>query len=152
MTASTNTNLEQTPRIDLSLALEYRFRNKLTFKEIADKFGVTHQAVQDKLSRFLKALGDNDENQAYDKHRQSFLIAAERQLFNQLLHKDKLKKATTGNIAYAMDKVNNIIRLEKGLSTGNQAVKIEIVQFNREDKVLASTPEGSYQQALEEKT
>jgi len=152
MTESTNTKLEQAPKIDLSLAIEYRYKNNLTYQEIADKFGVSTQAVQQRLSKIIKLLGNPEEISAYDKNRTMILTGIERQLVDQLVEKKKIKSATLGNIAYAMDKVNNIIRLEKGLSTGNQAVKIEIVQFNREAKVLASTPEGGYQQALEEKT
>jgi len=34
-----------------------------------------------------------------------------------LCDKGKRKKATLGNVAYALDKVNNINRLERGLAT-----------------------------------
>jgi predicted DNA-binding protein YlxM (UPF0122 family) len=121
-------------KIDLALAIEYRYKNNLSYQAIADKFGVCKQAVQQRLTNIVKLLGDNEENEAYDRNRSQFLTGIERQLVKQLIDRKKIKKASLGNIAYAMDKVNNIIRLEKGLSTGNQQIKVEIVQFGMEDK------------------
>jgi len=74
-------------------------------------------------------LGDAEISKAYDENRAQVMTNIERVLAVEMLDKEKLKKATTGNIAYAIDKIHNVIRLERNQSTGNQAIKIEIIQF-----------------------
>ena len=124
---------------DLSLAIEYRYKNHLTLQEIGDKLGVTKQCVEQRLAKVIKLIGDPSENTAYDKNRSHFLIGIERQLLQQVVDKNKVKKATMGNVAYALDKVNNILRLERGLSTNNQAVQIQVIRFSDQPKVEEET-------------
>ena len=144
--STTNKNISPAPgnlpettnnrgKIDINLAIQYRYKNQLTYQDIADRFGVTRQAIEQRLARVTKLIGDPEENQAYDNNRAYFLNGIERQLLNQIVDKNKIKKATLGNVAYAVDKVNNILRLERGQSTLNQAVQINIVRFSDQAKV-----------------
>jgi predicted DNA-binding protein YlxM (UPF0122 family) len=129
-------NLPEEPnRIDLALAIDLRFKHNLSYREIAARLGVCHQAVQQRLNSVIKLLGEPDENNAYDKNRAHFLTGIERQLIKQLIDKNKIKKATLGNVAYALDKVNNILRLERGQATNNQAIQIQVIRFS--DKSIA---------------
>ena len=43
---------------DLSLAIEYRYKNHLTLQEIGDKLGVTKQCVEQRLAKVIKLIGD----------------------------------------------------------------------------------------------
>jgi predicted DNA-binding protein YlxM (UPF0122 family) len=138
----TTAQQEITPRIDLALAIEYRYKNNLSYQAIADKFGVCKQAVQQRLASVIKLIGNAEENDAYERNRSQFLTGIERQLVKQLIDKKKIKSATLGNVAYAIDKVSNIRRLEQGLSTDNQAIKIEIVQFSSRPEVEGNRQEG----------
>ena len=144
--STTNKNISPAPgnlpettnnrgKIDINLAIQYRYKNQLTYQDIADRFGVTRQAIEQRLARVTKLIGDPEENQAYDNNRAYFLNGIERQLLNQIVDKNKIKKATLGNVAYAVDKVNNILRLERGQSTLNQAVQINVIRFSDNAKV-----------------
>jgi predicted DNA-binding protein YlxM (UPF0122 family) len=126
---------ETTKRVNLSQAIDLRYKHNLSYRAIAEKLGVSHVAVKQSLDKVKKIIGDPEENNAYDKNRSHFLNGIERQLLAQLLNKDKTKKATLGNVAYAVDKVNNILRLERGQSTLNQAVKINVVRFSELSEV-----------------
>ena len=131
---------EITNKVNLPLAIELRYKHNLSYREIAAKMGVSHVAVQQRLTKVVKMLGDPEDNQAYDQHRQHFLTGIERQLVGQLINKKKQKAATLGNIAYAVDKVNNILRLERGQATGNQAVQITVVRFSEQPTQIDETP------------
>ena len=127
---------EKPHKIDINLALKYYFVNNLSLQDIADKFNVTRQAVDQRIKKVMKLLGEEEDNKAYNDHRAYFLNGIERQLLNQIIDKDKLKKATTGNIAYAVDKINNMRRLELNQSTDNQAVQIKIIRFSDQSSAV----------------
>jgi len=116
-------------QIDIGLAIQLRLINRLTFQQIADKYGISRQSVQQRIKAFIDMLGDTEISKTYEENRAKVMTNIERVLAVEMLDKEKLKKATTGNIAYAIDKIHNVIRLERNQSTGNQAVKIEIIQF-----------------------
>jgi predicted DNA-binding protein YlxM (UPF0122 family) len=124
-------NIPETTRgkIDINLAIQLRYKNQLSYQAIADQFGVSRQAIEQRLSRITKMIGEPEDNQAYDNNRSYFLNGIERQLLAQIIDTNKVKKATLGNIAYAVDKINNILRLERGQSTLNQAVQVKILPW-----------------------
>jgi predicted DNA-binding protein YlxM (UPF0122 family) len=135
---STSQEKENNRKINVTQALKYRFENHLTYEEIAEKFGVCRSAVQQRIAKVIDYLGNPEENQAYDHNKQYFMTGVERQLLKQLLDKNKAKKATMGNVAYALDKVNNILRLERGQATGNQNVQVQIIRFSDAKKQVAA--------------
>jgi hypothetical protein len=107
------------PKIDLEQALKMRLVNKLTYQQIADHFGVVKSAVKQRLKRFTAFLGDPDEILGCRNHKTMILEAVELELITNLMHKGKLEKASTNNVAYAYRQVSDQLRLEKGLSTEN---------------------------------
>ncbi len=93
-----------------------------THQEIGDYFNVSKQAIHAKLKGLFDML-DQDNIQAYKKNKVALFTAVEMHLLQELVNAKRLKKASTGNIAYAFDKIAIHNRLEQGLSTENVAIK-----------------------------
>lgn len=108
-------------KIDVAKALELRLKKNMSYADIAKYFNSTKQAVEQALSRFTTLLKDNFDIEAYKTNKIDILSNLELELLTELVDPNKRQKATLGNVAYALDKINNINRLEKGLSTGNYA-------------------------------
>jgi predicted DNA-binding protein YlxM (UPF0122 family) len=141
----TSANLPATKsaqKIDLSLAIEYRYKNHLTFDEIAAKFGVTRQAVEQRLKSIIKLIGTVEVVTSYDNNRAAFLTGIERQLVKQLIDKRKIKAATLGNVAYAIDKINNIKQDDKAKSGGGQAITIQVINYTDRTAEGVKIPDG----------
>ncbi|MGA3279896.1 MAG: hypothetical protein ABSD50_02800 [Smithella sp.] len=116
-------------QIDIGEAIQLRLINRLTFQQIAYKYGVTRQSIQQRIKAFIDILGDPEISKAYEENRAKVMTNIERVLAGEMLDKKKLKKATTGNIAYAIDKIHNVIRLERNQSTGNQQIIVKVIRF-----------------------
>ncbi len=101
--------------------LEYRLTG-MTQQEIGDIYGVTPQAISLKLKGIWDIL-DKENLDAYKINKVNLFTAVEAKMLQELLKPSRLKKASTGNIAYAFDKIALHNRLEQGLSTENIAVK-----------------------------
>ena len=107
------------PRIDRSKALELRFKKGLSFKEIGNYFGVSEQAVHQSLKAFKNLLSDDADIKALRVSKTELLDVAELTLLNDLVEPERRKAASLNNVAYALQNVNNMNRLEKGQSTAN---------------------------------
>lgn len=135
-------------RIDIAEALKLRYKNNHTFQEIADHFGVTKGAVHKALASFINILKSPEDLEAYRKQKSDLLDSVELELMSQMVDKDKIKAASLNNVAYAMQNVFNMNRLEKDLSTANiaTALTFEVVEHSDNDDVIDITPgqsEGS---------
>ena len=104
-------------RIDVKKAFMLRYLNGLSESEIARRFQVARQSVNKALKPFQAIIEQHDAGQAFRENKPIILDAVEMDLVSLLTDKSKRKKATLGNVAYALDKINNINRLERGLST-----------------------------------
>ena len=111
------------PKVDLSEALTLRLVNKLTYQQIADRYNVSKQAIQQRLSTFIATIDDPELNRAYKDNIVNILQAGERVLFTDLLDPAKRASASLNNTAYAYDKVAMHRRLEQGLSTANVSTR-----------------------------
>ena len=106
-------------RFDIKKAFVLRFINGLSEAEVARNMKVHRSTINVALKPFKQVIEQNQAGQAYRENKPLILDAVEMDLVGMLCDKDKRKKATLGNVAYALDKVNNINRLERGLSTVN---------------------------------
>jgi predicted DNA-binding protein YlxM (UPF0122 family) len=129
-------------RLDPAQIIKLRFKNKLTFNEIAKIYNVTDGAVCKRIKSIMKLISDPDLDKAYADNRVELMTSAERILLSYLVHSDKLKDASLNNTAYALKQVHDMRRLNADLSTGNQAIKIEVVKFTRELKVEGNIGDG----------
>jgi hypothetical protein len=109
--------IEKVNRIDIKKAFVMRFINGVGEPDIAARFGVSKQAVNQALKPFAKLIPNHQASQTFRENKALILDSVEHDLVSLLLDRDKRKKATLGNVAYALDKINNINRLERGLAT-----------------------------------
>jgi predicted DNA-binding protein YlxM (UPF0122 family) len=134
---------ESVDRINLVEALQLRFVNKLTYRQIADKYGVSPQAIEQRISRFKEKFGDSQEMQSYTSNRDGILTVVERELLSRIVDPSKLEKATVNNLAYAFQQIFNARRLEEGKSTANlQGIYDLVLQLDREERKQVQTNES----------
>jgi len=135
---------KRTSKIDLKKAFKMRFAQGLTFREIGERFGVTAQAVEIALKPFKSFITDPEGYLAYRNNTELLLGAVECLLVCDLLDKDKRKKASLNNVAYAFQQIFNARRLEGNQSTANIGVAVEQRLAKALNKVAESTnSEGS---------
>lgn len=104
-------------KIDVAKAIELKLVKNLSYSDIAKHFNVTPQAVQQRIAKFEKILQNPEELDAYRKYKVDILDSAEMVLIRDLLDGKRRKAASLNNVAYALQNVNNIARLEKGQAT-----------------------------------
>lgn len=110
---------EHRPTIDVSKALKLRLINKLSYQAIGDLLGVARQSVHIALKPFLGMIADPEAREAYQKNKANILESVQLTVVSKLTDTDKLEKASINNLAYAAGQLNQMIRLERGESTGN---------------------------------
>lgn len=130
-----NTPDKSTNKIDIAVALEMRLKKGMTFQAIADHFKCHKSAVHQRLRNFLTILQSPEALKAFQNSKQDILSAVEFKLISQLLDANKLKDASVNNIAYALQNVFNMNRLEKGESTANiaHALRFEVIEHDKDD-------------------
>lgn len=104
-------------KIDVAKALELRIKKGMSYSDIGQYFGCSKQGVEKALSRYIRLLHDDLDIEAYETNKASLLSSLELELLTELVDPNKRQKATLGNVAYALDKVNNINRLQRGQAT-----------------------------------
>lgn len=137
----------QVKKFDVQEAIKLRFINKLTFQEIADKFGVSPQAVFKRIRGLIEIINDPQLNQAYADNRAEMLTGAERVLLSAVVDRDKIKSASLNNAAYALRQVHDMRRLEQDLSTANISQNIKARSMaDDERQALERALKSMYQQ------
>lgn len=84
--------------------------------------GVSKQAIQQHLKPLMDMIGDPAQLKAYQANKAVVFDGIQKALAGRLLDKEKIQKANLGNVAYAMRQLNDMMRLERELSTENVAV------------------------------
>lgn len=142
-------NLQTHKKIDLNKALKMYFVHELPQADIARYFSVVPSAVDAALHPFKEILKSNTTLEAFRNQKSNVLDSLEMKMLQELVNEKRLKKATTGNIAYSYDKIATHNRLEKGLSTSNvsyhdiagklETIEAEILELEGHE-VGVSTP------------
>ena len=125
-------NVKGSVQLDLQKIVNYRLRNKLSYRQIGAIMGVSKDTIKDRLRPLKSLLSDPAAVDIYRDNRADMMDAIESRLATQILDEDKLKGASVNNIAYAMAQLNNIGRLERGQSTSNVAVVAGLSPEDRE--------------------
>lgn len=110
-------SLDKPKKLDLAEIFKLRFRNRLSLREIASRFGVHHSSIDNMLQTYTKLIKNPDEINVYDMNRAGILTALEFEIIKQMSDESKLKSASFNNLAYGASQINNMIRLEKGQPT-----------------------------------
>ena len=132
-------------KIDVLQALKLRLHNRLSYDEIAKRFGVTKTAVYHVLSEFAKITENPEIVEGYASIRGKLLTAGEFELLKEIFDPEKLKKASLNNVAYAFSHDYNANRLERGESTRNvqfQALQMKLEEIRKEKALLIKEFEG----------
>jgi predicted DNA-binding protein YlxM (UPF0122 family) len=104
-------------KIDVGLALKLRLHNRLSIPQIAQYFGVSHQAVYKALENVKNIINIDMDLESFEQSRSDLLTAVELQLLNDLVEPTKREKASVNNIAFALSKVFDMNRISQGKST-----------------------------------
>ena len=107
--------------VDIAVAMELRFRNGYTYQKIGDYFNTTGKSIQKLLDKYKNLLFGKEELESYRKMKVDILENAEFQLLQDLMKKGRRDNASLTAITTALNTLNNMGRLEKGLSTENVA-------------------------------
>lgn len=107
------------PKIDLSQAIQLRFKHLLSFADIAKQYNCSPQAVQQALAPYEELFANPEVVKAYTDNRVPFLDAAERLLLIDVMSPSKRNRASLNNAAYAFNQIFTARRLESNQSTGN---------------------------------
>lgn len=113
-------------RLDLSACLKDRYHHRLSFQAIADKYGVSRQAVQQRLQAFTDQLGDPDALKGFQEIEADIQSAIKRRFSSHLLDAD-ISKLGAKDAAMVYGIVYDKNRLQTGQSTSNQSVFFTIV-------------------------
>jgi predicted DNA-binding protein YlxM (UPF0122 family) len=92
-------------KINLSEALKFRYQNKLSYQEIADRYGVTKQAVHAKLKKFQDLLMEPDEAEAFRDKEVEIVRNVRFKLLEGMIDPEKIKDASINNLAYAQSQL-----------------------------------------------
>lgn len=125
-------------RLDLSACLKDRYHHKLTMTQIAEKYGVTKQAVQQKLQNFTDQLGDPEELASFKDIEADIQAAIKRRFSSRLLSVD-LDKTSPKDLAMVYGITYDKNRLQTGQSTSNQSVFFNVVSES-DDAIIDVTP------------
>ena len=124
---------------DVKKALELRRLKNLSYAEVGKIMNRSAQAIQQGLKRFEKILLPQEELETYRGNKADILESVEYELLNECVDTDKVKKASLNNVAYSLNVLNNMTRLEKDKSTTNIAFKDmsdDLDEVQRERKQL----------------
>jgi len=125
-----------------------RFQRKLTLQEIADKYGVSKQAIHTRLAKFA-ALAEPETIERYEAEKPKLLSMVEKVLLKDMLDPVRREKASLNNVAYSFSQVYQANRTSRGLAGSitehRQAYDIEISMVDSEIKRLESRFSGTKQ-------
>ena len=108
-----------TKGLDIRRALNLRMKNGLSYQAIGDKLGFHKTTIFKALKPFRALIKNPDQIAAYRENKATLIDSAQMELIGQIANKEKLKKATLGNVAYGISQLDNVARLERGQATAN---------------------------------
>src|SRR3990167_4541020 len=115
------------PLVDIGKALRLRLQGH-TFRSIADRMGVSHQAVQQRLSRYTRLTQDPNATIAYKDNEAELLDAARAKLLTSIVDKADHEKSSVNNLAYAWRNLFDGGRMLRNQSTSNIHMLSEVVE------------------------
>ena len=127
-------------RFDHARAVTLRLREKLTYKQIAQRMNTTEAHVVNSLKKVYAFLEEPGNLYAYRDNKSDLLETMEYRLLVYLsdLMNDK-KCASVKDIALALKVVNELGRLERGQSTSNVSVLLKSIEEAHKDPLSRNT-------------
>lgn len=114
-------------KIDIVKALKLRLQGH-TYASIAQRFGVTPQAVYQRMVKYNEMLDDPVSIKAYQENEPDLLDAVKAKIVTRMMKAADDPKTSLNNMAYAWTQLNVGKRLISNQSTSNVHVLSEIVE------------------------
>ena len=122
----------------------------MTYQQIADQLECAKSSVHEALAPFVKILETPEAVAAYRNEKASIIDALEMLLLLDMADIEKRKKASINNLAFAADKLHQMGRLERNLSTANVSLAdLSPREQERYRKIAADASRDIYQEARE---
>ena len=127
--------------VDLAACLKDRYHHRMTYQQIAEKYGVSKQCIHAKLQNFQEQLGDPEELRGFQDVEAEIQAAIKRKYSSHLLTADTAKMSPKdAAMVYGIMYDKN--RLQTGQSTSNQSVFFHIVsESDTQDVVVLPSSE-----------
>ncbi len=111
-------------KIDIAMAFEMKFgEHQCTDTEIGAYFDCSRNTVNRALHPYVKLMHNagtlKAEAKNYRSKKSELLDLAELKLLSETMNDDKIENASLNNVAYALNTVSNMNKLEKGEATAN---------------------------------
>lgn len=137
----------QANRLDLSACLKDRYHHRLTYQQIADKYGVSKPAVFERLKGFIEKMGDSEELQGFQDVEDKIQAAIKQRYSSHLLNVD-IDKLGAKDAAIVYSCIYDKHRLQTGQSTNNQSVFFTIVAESDHSSPVDNPVENSIEDAI----
>ena len=103
-------------KLDINQAVKMRYINGNTYREIGERFGVSHQAVEQALAKFKNLFNITQTSQYIADNLQGVLANINAKMLLELVEPTRLKdkRLTLNQLAFAQSSIDRQLRLEQG--------------------------------------
>ena len=103
-------------KLDITQAVKMRYINGNTFREIGERFGVSHQAVEQALAKFKNLFNITQTSQYVADNLQGVLANINAKMLLELVEPVRLKdkRLTLNQLAFAQSSIDRQLRIESG--------------------------------------
>ena len=102
---------------------------KVSQTNIAKTFNLNERTVYRRLQNTHKWLNSLEEVNDYEQVRTKLLANAESKLLENAMCQEKLNEAKLSDVVNSLDKIHKMNRLERNLTTDNQAIKVQMIDI-----------------------
>ena len=103
-------------KLDINQAVKMRYINGNTYREIGDRFGVSHQAVEQALAKFKHLFAQTQTSKYIADNLQGVLANINAKMLLELVEPTRLKdkRLTLNQLAFAQSSIDRQLRIESG--------------------------------------
>jgi len=103
-------------KLDINQAVKMRYINGNTYREIGERFGVSHQAVEQALSKFKHLFAQTQTSKYIADNLQGVLSHINSKMLLEMIEPVRLKdkRLTLNQLAFAQSSIDRQLRLEQG--------------------------------------
>ena len=103
-------------KLDINQAVKMRYINGNTYREIGERFGVSHQAVEQALAKFKNLFNITQTSQYIADNLQGVLANINSKMLLEMVEPVRLKdkRLTLNQLAFAQSSIDRQLRLEQG--------------------------------------
>ena len=144
-----NTAIERKiAKLDINQAVKMRYINGNTYREIGERFGVSHQAVEQALAKFKNLFNITQTSQYVADNLQGVLSNINAKMLLEMVEPTRLKdkRLTLNQLAFAQSSIDRQLRIESGkpdsITASVVAIKDIEVLRNQANQLTKQLREG----------